>query len=118
MNEYVWAAIIFVWTILIMLLFSIKIIKPNECGVLILLGKPKRILYPGLNLVHPLMSSVKRIKTDSYDWEQQLNWYAQRFPEISDQIQSFKKRIKTSDTSAILEKEVICPKCGYRFRMN
>ncbi len=37
---------------------AIIVIQPHQQGVYILLGKPKRLLMPGLNLVSPIMRSV------------------------------------------------------------
>lgn len=46
--------------ILFLLLLSIRILRPNTAGVVIFLGKPKRVVREWFNMIIPLFSRVKR----------------------------------------------------------
>lgn len=50
----IWAAVF------LFLLLSIKIIKPNTVGVVLFLGKTWRILREGINIIIPLLESIRR----------------------------------------------------------
>lgn len=50
-----------VWSIIfLLLLLSIKIIKPNTVGVVLFLGKTGRILREWINVIIPLLESIRR----------------------------------------------------------
>jgi regulator of protease activity HflC (stomatin/prohibitin superfamily) len=65
MVDFTLITVIFVILVLVtitaILLIAIKIIKPHEQGLLIILGNHRRKLNPGINMVPPLISRVVRI---------------------------------------------------------
>jgi len=48
--------------VLFIFLISIRILRPNTAGVVVLLGKPKRVIREGFNMVIPIFEGVKRQK--------------------------------------------------------
>ncbi|WP_455392200.1 SPFH domain-containing protein [[Eubacterium] cellulosolvens] len=53
--------LIIIFTQLIILATSVKVIQPYEKGLLMVLGKFRKILNPGLNIVPPIISKVVKI---------------------------------------------------------
>lgn len=50
-----------IFAVIVLFLTAVKIIQPYEQGILIVLGKFKRVLNPGFNLVPPLISQVVKL---------------------------------------------------------
>ncbi|PJA49008.1 MAG: hypothetical protein CO170_00840 [candidate division SR1 bacterium CG_4_9_14_3_um_filter_40_9] len=48
--------------VLFIFLISIRILRPNTAGVVVLLGKPKRVIREGFNMIIPIFEGVKRQK--------------------------------------------------------
>jgi regulator of protease activity HflC (stomatin/prohibitin superfamily) len=83
-------AIFIVIIVIIVLASAMRTLQPNECGVLMVMGRPVRILSPGFNLVPPLIAKVHRIKMDNIMWVSELRKYrSKQFPEFSKNIEEF-----------------------------
>ncbi len=54
-------ALLVLFTVIILFMTAVKIIQPYEQGLVIVLGKFRRVLNPGFNLVPPLISQVVKL---------------------------------------------------------
>jgi regulator of protease activity HflC (stomatin/prohibitin superfamily) len=89
------SSIMIIIVVVIMMVFAMRILQPNECAVLVVMGRPQRILLPGYNFVPPIISKVHRIKMDSPMWESELKKYKSKlFPEFSEKIEKFRAEAK------------------------
>jgi regulator of protease activity HflC (stomatin/prohibitin superfamily) len=87
--------IMIIIVVIIVMVSSMRTIQPNECGVLVILGQPRRILLPGFNFVPAIISKVHTIKMDDIMWESELNRYrSKRFPAFTKEIEKFKAEVK------------------------
>jgi regulator of protease activity HflC (stomatin/prohibitin superfamily) len=99
----------------------VRIIKAYECGILIILGRPVRILYPGYNLVPPMVSRIHRIRMDKPAWEQEFGRFLT--PEFSKEFEKFKMDAKKYykliiKPTAGKKASISCPNCHKIFEVN
>jgi regulator of protease activity HflC (stomatin/prohibitin superfamily) len=84
-------SIFIVIIVIIIVSAGIRVITPDECGVLLVLGRPRAVFPPGLHYVPPFISKVNKIKMTSDSWEEELDKFkGQEFSQFADQINNFK----------------------------